>query len=264
MRSKPYDLARRAFAVLAISLIAAPAVVFAQDADPMAPAERNVSYPAADGTTIRGYLATPGGAGRRPAVLMIHEWWGLNRDTTRLADALAREGFVVLAADAFRGSVAQQASGAMQQLRTTPAEQIASDLDAALDYLKSHPSVDPARIASLGFCFGGTQSMRMGTRRPDLAAVVIFYGGGPITDPSELGTMPAADPVLGIYGAQDNNIPVSAVRGFERALEQRDVTHTITVYDGVGHAFVKSTTYNQGGAPEEAWNQMLTFLKREL
>lgn len=253
----------RRFAMFGVVLFAA-ASAFAQGASAEDAAETNVTFEAADGTTINTYLATPSGRGEAPAVLLIHEWWGLNTDMARLADALAEEGFVVLAADAFRGSVATTAAGAMRQVRTTPSEQIASDLDAALDYLKNHSRVDADRVASLGFCFGGTQSMYMGTRRDDLAAVVIFYGGGPITDASQLGAMRQAGPVLGIYGEEDNNIPVSAVRQFEAALEQRNVEHTITVYEGVGHAFVKSDTYDQGGAPEEAWNQMVSFLKDEL
>lgn len=249
--------------MVAVFLLAA-AAGFAQGASAEDAAETNVTYEAGDGTTLEGYLATPSGQSEAPAVLLIHEWWGLNNDMARLADALSEEGFVVLAADAFRGSVATTAAGAMRQVRTTPSQQIASDLDAALDYLKNHPRVDADRVASLGFCFGGTQSMYMGTRRDDLAAVVIFYGGGPITDASQLGVMRQAGPVLGIYGEEDNNIPVSAVRQFEDALETREVEHTITIYDGVGHAFVKSDTYDQGGPPEEAWNQMVSFLKDEL
>jgi carboxymethylenebutenolidase len=228
--------------------------------NPKDPAERNVSYKNPGGVTVRGYLATPKGSGRFPAVIMIHEWWGLNHDTTVLADALAEEGYVVLAADAFRGSVAQDRAGALKQVQGTPAEQIATDLDAAFKYLRSHPKVDPNRIASLGFCFGGTQSMYMGTRNPGLAAVVIFYGGGPITDPADLGRMQSAGPVLGIYGEEDDNIPLEQVQAFENALKKEDVQHTISVYPGVGHAFVKSDTYRNGEAAERAWQQMLSFL----
>jgi carboxymethylenebutenolidase len=106
--------------------------------------------------------------------------------------------------------------------------------------------------------------MYMGTRNPELAAVVIFYGGGPIQRAADLGSMRQAGPVLGIYGEEDGNIPVSQVRNFEDALESRKVEHTVTIYPGVGHAFVKSNTYNSGGAPEEAWNQMVMFLKENL
>ncbi len=195
---------------------------------------------------------------------MIHEWWGLNHDTALLADALAEEGYVVLAADAFRGSVAATAGDARQQVTSTPREQIAGDLDAALDFLRSHPKVMPGSVASLGFCFGGTQSMYMGTRNPELSGVVIFYGGGPISDRAQLGQMKDAGPVLGIYGEEDRGIPVDQVRTFENILEAEGVEHTIRVYPGVGHAFVKSDTYNAGGAPEEAWTEMLGFLRSAL
>lgn len=228
------------------------------------PAEPNVSYSAADGTEIHGYLATPSGEGPFPAVVMIHEWWGLNVDTTRLADALSAEGYVVLAPDAFRGSVARDAQGAMAQLNSTPQQQIAGDLDSALEYLRAHEAVEPDRVAVMGFCFGGTQAMYMGTRADDLAAVITLYGSGPIQTVSALEKMPQNGPVLGIFGAEDQSISLEEVDGFERALTQAGVQNTITVYDGVGHAFVKSDTYDQGGAPQAAWEQLVEFLNREL
>jgi carboxymethylenebutenolidase len=247
---------------MAFFLLAAAGMSFAQDA--MDPGERNVSYPGPNGVTLRGYLATPRSSGPSPAVVMVHEWWGLNHDTTELADALAREGFVVLAADAFRGSVARTAADARKQVTETPREQIAADLDAALDFLRSDPRVDANRVASLGFCFGGTQSMYMGTRNPELAGVVIFYGSGPIQDAAQLGSMKEAGPVLGIYGKEDGGIPVEQVRKFEDVMDARGVENTITIYPGVGHAFVKSNTYRSGGAPQQAWNQMVNFLKTTL
>lgn len=249
--------------LLFVLVLMVPAVLFAQS-DPADAARTNASYPAADGTTLRGYLARPSGSGPFPGVLMIHEWWGLNVDMARLADALAEEGFVVLAPDAFRGSLAKTPQEAMAQLRSTPQEQIASDLDSALDFLRNHSAVEADSVATMGFCFGGTQSMYLGTRAEDLAAVVTLYGSGPIQEASNLGNLSQNEPLLGIFGEEDSNIPVSEVRGFEDALEQRGVEHTITVYPGVGHAFVKSTTYDQGGAPEEAWNQLVSFLNKEL
>jgi len=258
---KSRSFVRTAGLALLVALAAPPA--FTQD-DMMAAAERNVSFEGPDGTTLEGYLATPSGNGPFPGVIMVHEWWGLNRDIARLADALASEGYVVLAPDAFRGSVAQDTQGAMQQMSTTPQEQMAADMDAALDFLRSHELVDADRVASMGFCFGGTQSMYMGTRNPELAAVVTFYGSGPITDPGQLGAMDEAAPVLGVFGAEDRNISVSEVRGFERALDSRGIENTVTVYDGVGHAFVGSENYDQGGTPTEAWNQLLGFLEENL
>ncbi len=240
--------------------LAAPVGLFAQD--PMAPGTTNVTFPGPGGATLEGYLSLPAGSGRAPGVLMIHEWWGLNRDINALADALAAQGYVVLAADAFRGSVAGTPQEAMKQVQGTPQDQIAADLDAALRFLRSHPRVEASKVASLGFCFGGTQSMYMGTRQPGLAAVVIFYGSGPITDPGRLGNMRGT--VLGIYGQEDGNIPVEQVRQFDKALQERGIPHAVTIYAGVGHAFVKSGTYDAGGAPEEAWHQMVGFLNRTL
>ena len=244
-------------------LLLLPAVLFGQS-DPMDAATPNVSFEAADGTTLRGYAARPAGPGPYPGVLMIHEWWGLNVDMTRLADALAERGAVVLAPDTFRGSVAQTPQDAMAQIRSTPQEQIASDLDAALEALRSHEVVDADRVAVMGFCFGGTQAMHLGTRAEGLSAVVTLYGSGPIQNADELGNMAENGPLLGIFGEEDGSIPMEEVRGFEAALNEAGVENTITVYPGVGHAFVKSTTYDQGGAPEEAWNQLVGFLTAEL
>lgn len=249
------------FIIIAIGLTGA-SYLAAQNM--MEPAITNVAFKGPGGVTLKGYLAKPAGNGPFPGVVMIHEWWGLNKDTAALADALAKRGFVVLAADAFRGSVAQNAGDARTQVSNTPREQIAADLDAAFAYLKTQPYVKPNRIASAGFCFGGTQSMYMGTRNSDLAAVVIFYGSGPITDAANLGTMKEAGPVLGIYGENDGGIPVDQVRAFEKALNDKNVRNSITVYPGVGHAFVKSDTYMNGGPAQKAWEQMVDFLKKEI
>lgn len=229
----------------------------------MAPAETNVQFTDKAGTTLMGYLSLPQGTGPFPGVLLIHEWWGLNKDTAILADALAEEGYAVLAADAFRGSVAQTPDAARKQTTETPQAQIRSDLDPAFAFLSSHDKVKPESIAVAGFCFGGTQSMYMGTRNPDLAAIVIFYGSGPITDPAELGTMKQAGPVLGIYGREDGNIPVADVKAFADALDSKDIENNIFIYSGVGHAFVKSTTFTEGKA-QSAWNTLLYFLEKNV
>jgi carboxymethylenebutenolidase len=152
----------------------------------------------------------------------------------------------------------------MAQLNNTPQQQIAGDLDSALEYLRSHHAVEPDRVAVMGFCFGGTQAMYMGTRANDLAAVITFYGSGPIQSTDALGNMSENAPVLGIFGAKDRSISLEEVEGFETALSDAAIEHTITVYDGVGHAFVKSHTFDQGGAAQRAWQQLVEFLDEEL
>jgi carboxymethylenebutenolidase len=228
------------------------------------PPATNVSYAAADGTEINGYLALPEGDGPHPGVLMIHEWWGLNEDITIMADALAAEGFVVLAADAYRGELGTSVAEALSLTRNTPVEQIRSDLDAAIAFLRGRPEVDPDRVGTMGFCFGGRESMHLGIRSEGLAAVVTLYGSGLVTDPAELGNMAENGPVLGIFGADDNSIPLREVEAFGEALDEIGAEHTITVYPEMGHAFVKSTTYQSDGAPGEAWNELVEFFRANL
>lgn len=224
----------------------------------------NVTYPGADGVTLNGYFTRPDGPGPFPAVLMVHEFFGINGDIIKKADLLAQQGYAVLAVDAYRGKTTSQIPRAIWLVSATPQEQIAADIDAGYRYLAGLPEVDPSRIASAGFCFGGTQVMKLATRNPDLAATAIFYGSGPIADPAALGVMDQGGPVLGIYGAEDSSIPLEEVRAFELAMQARGVENTVTVYPGVGHAFVHYDTLIVPGAAQDAWNQMLVFFKENL
>ena len=228
------------------------------------PPTKNVEYQSGDGTDIGGYLARPEGKGPFPAVLMIHEWWGLNQDVTILADALAREGFIVLAPDALRGDLATSVPAAIALSSRTPKEQIATDLDGAIVFLRNHPDVDASRIGTMGFCFGGRESMRLGIRTDGLAAVVTLYGSSLVVDPEKLGFLGSAGPVLGIFGEKDSSIPLREVERFTDALNTVGAESTITVYPDVGHAFVKSSTYQNDEAAGKAWNQVVDFFKQTL
>lgn len=222
----------------------------------------NTTFSGPDGVTLHGYLATPPGEGPHPAVLMLHEWWGLNEDITILADALAAEGYVVLAPDAYRGRVTGQVPRALYLRLTTPEEQIHADLDAALAHLRRLEQVDPSRVASWGFCFGGEQSLQIGLRHPDdLAATVIFYGS-PVSDVARLEEL--SQPILGVFGEEDAQIPPVEVRAFEEALVAAGVEYEVIVYPGVGHAFVSSDNYNASGPPRQAWQKTLVFLAEEV
>lgn len=224
----------------------------------------NVTYTSADGTTLRGYLALPPGTGKHPAVLMIHEFYGLNESIVKKADLLAQQGFVVLVPDAYRGKTTTLVPRAIWLTVTTPKPQIDADMDAAYTFLTMQERTDAQRTGVVGFCFGGTQALRLGTRNPSPAANVIFYGSGLITDPQQLGNLGKSGPVLGIFGETDNSIPLEEVRAFEQAMKQRNITYTVTVYPGVGHAFVSYETLNQPGPAQQAWEEMLAFLKANL
>lgn len=224
----------------------------------------NIEYENIDGQKLYGYLATPQGPGPHPAVLLIHEWWGLNEGITLLADALAEEGYVVFAPDAYRGNVTAAFPRALWLRITTPQEQVETDVDSGLAYLRSLDSVDTQRVASMGFCFGGGHSLQLGLRQSENLALTIMYYGAVVTEPDLLRPLTEAQPVLGIFAEEDNTIFPAEVLEFEAALNSLDIENEITIYPGVGHAFLNEENYNQPGPAREAWQQTLAFLEKNL
>lgn len=211
-----------------------------------------------------GYLVQPEGqATNLPAVVVIHEWWGLNQHIKDAADQLAAEGYVVLAADLYSSEVAtvpDRARELSSSVRNNPVEAM-DNLNAAVEHLASLPNVNSSRIAALGWCFGGGQSMQLAlnTERP-LSATVIYYGNL-VTNQTQLAEIQW--PVLGIFGSEDQSIPVDTVNQFKAALNASNVTNEIYIYEGVGHAFANPSGNNY--APEEtadAWEKTLAFLSK--
>lgn len=146
-------------------------------------------------------------------------------------------------------------------VRENPAEAIAN-LQAAVRYLASLENVDESQISSLGWCFGGQQSLQLALNtEPDysLASTVIYYGRL-VTDPEALSKIEW--PILGIFGDRDNSIPVEDVRNFESALNSIGIPNEIRLYEGVGHAFANPS--RDSYAPEQtsdAWQKTLAFLE---
>jgi carboxymethylenebutenolidase len=201
-----------------------------------------------------------------PAVIMIHEWLGLNEHIKNQADILAKEGYVVLAVDLYRGEVAADSNRAMElasSVRNNPASAI-DNLQSAVNYVKSLKMVDGSRIASLGWCFGGDWSLQLALNSAEnpLAATVIYYGR-PVTDTASLSSIDW--PILGIFGDQDQAIPVESVKQFASALNASGITNEIYLYEGVGHAFANPSGDNY--APKEtadAWQKTMAFLRQYL
>jgi carboxymethylenebutenolidase len=199
-----------------------------------------------------------------PAVVMIHENRGLNEHIKMMADTLAKEGYVVLAVDLFNGQVAsnQEVAGQLSgAVRENPTEAIAN-LRAAVRYLASLDNVNASQISSLGWCFGGQQSLQLALNtepKYPLSSTIIYYGRL-VSDPDELSKIKW--PVLGIFGDQDDSIPVENVTNFESALDSLGIPNEIYIYEGVGHAFANPS--RDSYAPEQtadAWNKTLSFLK---
>ena len=215
-----------------------------------------------------GYLVYPENASQQslPAVIMIHEWWGLNEHIKDQADVLAKEGYVVLAVDLYGGEVATDFNRAMElssSVRNNSAPAI-DNLQSAVSHVKSLEMVNGSRIASLGWCFGGDWSLQLALNSAEspLAATVLYYGG-PVTDAGSLSEI--SWPVLGIFGDQDQAIPVESVKQFASALNASDVANEIYLYEGVGHAFANPS--GDSYAPKEtadAWEKTLAFLRQHL
>jgi carboxymethylenebutenolidase len=224
------------------------------------------------GGNTTGYLVYPnqnqsGEKVKLPAVVMIHENKGLNDYIKESANLLAKNGYVVLAVDLFNGEVVtdnQERSGELTgAIRENPGIAI-ENMKAAVNYLRSLDNVDPSKIASLGWCFGGQQSLQLAINSKDdpLAATVIYYGR--LTNDSQA-ISNITSPVLGIFGDKDQSISVDSVMQFQKALNDTGITNEIYVYPNVGHAFANPS--NDNYAPTEtadAWKKTLDFLSRNL
>ena len=220
-------------------------------------------YDSASGYLVYPVLNPNNNTQKLPAVVMIHEWWGLNDNIKDMANMLAKEGYVVLAVDLY-GEVATDPGRAMElssSVRNNPEEAVAN-MQGAVNYLGSLENVNSSRIASLGWCFGGGQSLQLALNSEEhpLAATVIYYGNL-VNDRESLSKIKW--PVLGIFGDQDQSIPVDSVMQFEQALNEIGITNEIYIYPGVGHAFANPSGDNY--APKEtadAWKKTLVFLEK--
>lgn len=199
-----------------------------------------------------------------PAVIMIHENRGLNDNIKSMANTLSKEGYVVLAVDLFKGQVAvtsQQTQQLSSSVRSDPTSTI-SNLQSAVKYVSSLPFVDSSKIASIGWCFGGGQSLQLAlhSEQHPLVATILYYGTPLVTDKQELSKIKW--PVLGIFGDKDQAIPLPNIQQFKAALDADGITNEIHIYKGLGHAFANPSGANY--APKEtadAWQKTLAFLK---
>jgi len=215
-----------------------------------------------NGPPVGAFVAQPAGAGPHPAVIMIHEFWGLKQEINDKATALAAEGYVVVAPDTYRGTTTGWLPRAIYLSATTPEERVMADLDAIFAWLAAQPNVDPQRIAVMGFCYGGRQALRYGLHNNQLAATSVFYGT-PVSDPAQLSKF--SGPVLGVFGGADTSIPLAEVEAFEAGLKTAGIPNQISIYPGQPHAFVTSIeAIRQGGAQGEAWAELLAFLQTNL
>jgi carboxymethylenebutenolidase len=198
-----------------------------------------------------------------PGLIVIHEWWGLNDNIKAMARRLAGEGFVVLAVDLYDGEVAETPNAAQALMaHVTAAPQAALDnLKQAYAYLDRY-ALAP-RVASLGWCLGGTWSLQAALSLPTELDAMVMYYGQVVADEAQLATLKM--PVLGLFGAEDASIPVASVQVFRAALNRLGKDADVRIYTGVGHAFANPSggTYDAEAA-EDAWQRTIAFLNRTM
>lgn len=222
-------------------------------------------YPHAQGYLVYPVPSNDTVSKKLPAVVMIHEWWGLNKNIKDMANLLAKQGFVVLAADLYKGQVANTTQRAMELVQEVRNNQSSSNnnLQSAVKYLSSLPEVDSSKIVSLGWCFGGGQSLQLAlnSKEHPLAATILYYGTPLVTDKASLSKIKW--PLLGIFGNKDQSIPLNEINQFRTSLNQSGVTNEVLIYDGVGHAFANPSGDNYAPKEtEDAWEKTLSFLKK--
>jgi carboxymethylenebutenolidase len=210
----------------------------------------------------RAYLSLPKkGKPPFPAVLVIHEWWGLNHHIRYWADRLAADGYAALAVDLYGGKVATTRDDALKYMKAVDAEKAKAVLKEAHEFLATDGRVKAKKRACVGWCFGGSWSLQHALQAPDLDAAVIYYGRL-VTDPKKLATIKA--PLLGVFGNRDRGIPPKVVDRFEKALKEAGVKHTILRYDA-NHAFANpSSARYDAKAAGDAWKKVRAFFAARL
>jgi carboxymethylenebutenolidase len=216
-----------------------------------------------NGGTAPGYLAVPD-SGSGPATIVLQEWWGLDPHIRDVCDRLAREGFLALAPDLYRGDTADQPDKAQQLMMALSMDQAEKDMRGAVDYLAEHEGFQGKGVGSVGFCLGGGLSVWAASANPKVAAVVTYYYVMPHGKPD---FSKVQGPVLGHFGDSDEFVSVDDAKALEQEMRSAGVDATFEFYEGAGHAFFNDAnrlgTYDKEAA-ERAWQRTIEFFRKNL
>ncbi|NLH99203.1 MAG: dienelactone hydrolase family protein [Chthonomonadales bacterium] len=217
---------------------------------------------------FRGYVAYDDArTGKRPVVLIVHEWWGLGEHVRKVADRLAQAGYVGFAVDMYgEGKLTkdpQEAARWAGAVRGNPS--VAEErFRAALNHIRKHPLADTSRMAAIGYCFGGTVCLEMARLGVDLGGVVSFHGGLASQVPMERRKLTAR--VLVLHGADDPSVPAEQVKAFEDEMRAARADWQLVAYGNAVHSFTNPeanspTARYDAKADRRSWEAMTAFLR---
>lgn len=221
---------------------------------------------------LEGYLAYDDSiAGQRPGVLVVHEWRGLNDYAKRRAEQLAKLGYVAFAVDMYGKGVRAQdheEAAKLSGVYRNDRRLMRGRIQAALDVLRRHDRVDPARIAAIGYCFGGMTVLELARSGATISGVVSFHGGLETPTPAAAGQVHAR--ILVLHGASDPWITQEQVAAFEQEMQTAGAACTVIQYEGAVHGFTvpeaghdpsKGMAYHEA-ADQKSWKEMKAFLEQ--
>lgn len=227
-----------------------------------------------DGVKLKGYLAWDDAAqGKRPGVLVVHEWWGLNDYARKRAEQLAGLGYVAFACDMYgagKSTEHPKEAAAMAGAVRKNLDTWLGRARAGLKVLQGDKHVDASRVAAIGYCFGGSTVQQLAFHGADLAAVVSFHGAPVVPTDASAGKVKAK--ILLCTGALDPFIPEAKLHDQRRALDQLKADYQMIFYGGAQHSFtvpdigarnVKGLAYN-AEADRRSWQDMLQLFRETL
>jgi len=235
---------------------------------------REIVYQVGD-SEFTGFLAFDDAIeGKRPGILVVHEWWGHNAYARKRVEMLAGLGYTAFALDMYgTGKLADHPDDAKAFMMAVTGDvpELKKRFQAGLNILLDQPSVDREKTAAIGYCMGGGISLNMARTGVDLDAVVVFHGSLGSKEPVKAGQVKAE--IMVFTGAADPFVPEAQVQGFEQEMQAAGVTYSLTRYPGVKHSFTNpeadgfAERFNMPmaydkAADEDSWQQMLKFFHR--
>ncbi len=220
---------------------------------------------------MEGYMSYDDSfTGKRPGILVVHEWKGLNDYAKMRADMLAKLGYVAFAADIYGKGIRPQTvadAGAMAGKYKADRPLLRARVNAALDVLKADPNVDLEKLAAIGYCFGGTAALELARSGADVKGIVSFHGG--LSSPAPQDAKNIRAKILALQGAADPFVKADEVAAFEKEMKDAKVNYRLIKYPGAMHGFTNpdnknippGALYNEA-ADKASWIEMKKFFKQ--